>query len=398
MEILVPEKIINKYPSLNLIVLQGILYFILQMSLFFLPFDPYIDYYNHINWGIGYEEGLFPYRDYSGNEYPVLSAYGWIFSYQLSPRKTYIWLSIIMNLPYWILSIFGGITLYKLLIDMKLSDRQSIYLVSFFFFLPLNLIDTLNNHGSLGTTSTVIIAIYFWYRKQFFWSASFIAAGFSLKIYPIFIAPLMIMGIQPICGKVKYSLYLIVWILLYHIPIIFHLEDYFRVLFWRASARGGITYARFIEIVISPFGIERIPTVLWLLALMVTTLILISEANLHMLDKFAIIIMINNLLEPRGGIGHIATALPIISIYYFVHSDNKTEKRYFWVYLIISIIWGLDRVMFNFKENSIAKSSVTVIMVVMTTVMFIIYLRGLKNKGYLQFNFKRTWKNDSTSI
>lgn len=392
------EKKIKKYPSLNLVVMQGVVYSLLQIILFFLPINPYIDYYNHINWGIGYEEGLFPYRDYSGNEYPVLSAYSWIFSYQLMPRKTYILLSIAMNLPYWILSIFGGITLYKLLIDMELSNRKSIYIVTFFFFLPLNLIDTLNNHGSLGTTSTVIIAIYFWYQNRYFWSSVFIAAGFSLKIYPIFIIPFMIIGIQHFSDQIKYLLYLILWLLFFHIPVLFILDDYFKVLFWRASAHGGITYSRFFEILVSPLGIENIPTILWLVGLLITVLVLIGETKLHMIHKFAIIIMVNNLLEPRGGIGHIVTVLPIIAIYYFVYSNDKKEKNFFWLYILVSIFWGLDRIMFNFKANIIVISTMTILMVVLTTAMFYIYVRGLYTKGYLELNVKKIFSHNSKFI
>ncbi|MFX0200655.1 MAG: ABC transporter permease, partial [Candidatus Hodarchaeota archaeon] len=42
------------------------------------------------------------------------------------------------------------------------------------------MIDTLNNHGSLGTTATVILAIYLWHQKRYFFSAGFVAAGFSI--------------------------------------------------------------------------------------------------------------------------------------------------------------------------------------------------------------------------
>ena len=208
----------------------------------------------------------------------------------------------------------------------------------------------------------------------------------------------MVVGIQSFIGKVKYSLYLFLWVILYHEPVLFYLEDYFTVLFWRTSARGGITYSRFIEILASPLGIGSIPTILWLLALMTAALVLISEVKLHLLDKFAIIIMVNNLFEPRGGIGHIATALPIIAIYYLVRSDNKREIQFFWIYIIISTVWGFDRIMFNFKENSIVKSSGTVLMVIITTILYIIYLRGLYMKGHLQFSFTSLWKKDFTNI
>ncbi|MHA2055963.1 MAG: hypothetical protein ACW99F_20530 [Candidatus Hodarchaeales archaeon] len=89
----------NQYKYLHLVIIQGILYIFLQMSLFLLPIDPNIDYYNHINWGIGFENGLYPYSDFNSNEYPVLSVFGWIAAYNLSPEKTYIWLSVIRTFP-----------------------------------------------------------------------------------------------------------------------------------------------------------------------------------------------------------------------------------------------------------------------------------------------------------
>lgn len=50
-----------------------------------MTFDHYIDFDTHAKWGIQYFEGSLypssgntPYKDYSFNEYPVLSVYGWI--------------------------------------------------------------------------------------------------------------------------------------------------------------------------------------------------------------------------------------------------------------------------------------------------------------------------------
>ncbi len=372
------------------------------MSLYLLPIDPYIDYYNHINWGIGYDNGLYPYRDFASNEYPVLSVYGWIAAYMLSPVKSYLWLSIFMNFPYWILSVFGGITFYYLLVDYGIKDKKAVYLVSFFFFLPLNFIDTLNNHGSLGTLSTIIIAVYLWHKKKYFWSAGFIAAGFSIKLYPIFIAPFLVMSIMKLGGKIKYSLYLMLWILFYHIPVLHILIDYFDVLFWRTQERGGLSYSVVLDVIFSPIGFDSFPTLFWLLALVVTTIILILEKDLLPLEKFTIILMVNNLLEPRGGIGHITTVLPFFAVYYLVESKHKKEKIGFWVYIVLSTIWGFDRLLFQIKQeitngstNDLNISIDLIIyafagltMIVTSTALLIIYLRGLIDLQRFHLTFR----------
>ncbi|MHA2031781.1 MAG: glycosyltransferase 87 family protein [Candidatus Kariarchaeaceae archaeon] len=306
----------NQYKYLHLVIIQGILYIFLQMSLFLLPIDPNIDYYNHINWGIGFENGLYPYSDFNSNEYPVLSVFGWIAAYNLSPEKTYIWLSVIMNFPYWILAFFGGITFYYLLIDYGIEDKKALYLVTFFFFLPHNHIDTLNNHGSLGTMSTIVISVFLWHRNKYFWSAGFIAAGFSIKLYPIFIVPFLIISIYHLRGRIKYSLYLLFWILFFHIPVLLIPYEYYEVLSSRTQSRGGLSYSVLLDVIFSPIGFKSFPTLIWLLALVVTTLILILEPDLLPLEKFTIILMVNNLLEPRGGVGHITTVLPFFAMYF----------------------------------------------------------------------------------
>ena len=91
----------------------GLIYILLQAFVLLLPIDPFIDYYNHIGWGIEYNKGLYPYRDFTSNEYPVLSVWGWIIAYNLSPTKSYYYLSVAMNLPYWILAALGGIYILK---------------------------------------------------------------------------------------------------------------------------------------------------------------------------------------------------------------------------------------------------------------------------------------------
>ncbi len=359
------------------------------MSLFLLPIEPKSDYYNHVNWGIGFENGLFPYKDYAFNEYPVLSVWGWIITYKLSPSKSYFWLSTIMNLPYWILAVFGGIAFYYLLVDYGIDDRKAVYLVSFFFFLPLNMIDTINNHGSLGTSSTVIIAVYLWHKKKYFWSSVFIGAGFSIKLYPIFIAPFLIMSINKFRGKIKYSIYLFFWIIIFHIPVLFIFQDYIAVLFARTKTRKGLSFSKPLEIIASPFGLDAFPTIVWLIAIMLTTLILILEYDLSLLEKFTIILMVNNLLEPRGGIGHIVTVLPIFAIYFLVESKNKNEKFGFWVYIFLLTLYGSDRFLFEFRENMYVRGiSNTIIMIFTVTILFV-YLRRLKEFNKFHLVFKR---------
>lgn len=386
------EGLRNKY--LKLVILEGLVYIVLQAALFFLPIDPYTDYYNHINWGIGYADGLEPYSEYHGNEYPILSAWGWIIAYQLSPEKTYIWLSIIMNLPYWILAWAGGTALFLIISEQELSYKQSFYITSFFYFLPLNFIDTLNNHGSLGTSSTVILAIYFLKKNRYFLSAGFIATGFSIKLYPIFIVPFMVHYCRSRKLQVKYVFYLIGWILFYHIPIFSMPQDYFDVLFWRTTRRDGITYSFLIEFMLDPLGMEHLVTLIWLGVLGISALILLFEDKLTLLDKYAIIIMMNNLFEPRGGIGHIATALPFMAIYFFCHSKNVIEKRLFIFYVAIGSAWGSGRFFLDPNDFPLILGAILILsMILSTTIIFIMYLRGLRKNEKLSFQIIRRMKS-----
>ena len=89
----------NSPQNIRLVILLGIIYTIFQALLFFLPIEPAEDYFNHINWGIGYyDDNLYPYRDFNANEYPALSVWGWMLAYRISPNNTYEILSIIMIL------------------------------------------------------------------------------------------------------------------------------------------------------------------------------------------------------------------------------------------------------------------------------------------------------------
>ncbi|MFX0209842.1 MAG: hypothetical protein ACFFDT_27920, partial [Candidatus Hodarchaeota archaeon] len=223
------------------IFLMGVVYIFLQAFILLLPIDPFIDYENHISWGIAFEKGLYPYRDFTRNEYPVLSVWGWIVAYTLCPIKSYYWLSVAMNLPYWILAAIGGMCFYRLLNDYGVEDRSAFILSCFFLFFPANLVDTLNNHGSVGTAATVIIAIYLWHQEKYKLSAAFVAAGFSIKLYPLFVAPFLIWSLQNNQQKLKYLIWLGCWITIFHLPVILILPEYFEALAWRTTTWGGVS-------------------------------------------------------------------------------------------------------------------------------------------------------------
>jgi hypothetical protein len=373
------------------LVIAGIIYTVLQISIFFLPIEPYVDYYNHINWGIGYENGDYPYRDYSANEYPVLSTYGWIASYKITSPKTYILLSITMNFPYWILAIFGTIALYRILVDEGIEENTAYKLGLVFLFLPFNLIDTLNNHGNLGTSATIILAIYFWKQKKLVFSALFVSAGFSIKLYPIFVAPFLVWSLKEWRLRIKYSIYIILFIVLFHIPVLLILPEYYKVLFWRTTEPGGITYSLIIFEIGKLINFSQLSTLIWLGSILVATLALLEEWEVSFLEKFSIILMINNLLEPRGGIGHIATILPFMAIYFFAQTNNNNEKKGFVAYLIIGTVWAFDRIMFNFREseNEIFRGVITLIMIILSTILLIVYIKGLHRMKKLELKYPK---------
>ncbi len=366
---------------------MGLIYILLQAFLLLLTIDPFIDYYNNIVWGIKYNKGLYPYKDFTSNEYPVLSVWGWIIAYNLSPTKSYYCLSVAMNLPYWILAALGGFCFYQLLNRYGVEDHAAFGLSCLFLFMPMNIIDTFNNHGSLGTASTIIIAIYFWHQKKYFTSAAFIAAGFSIKLFPIYIAPFLIWSLQTYQQRFKYSVYLGLWIIFFHLPVIFILPDYFDALVWRTSHRGGVSYGAVVGVIGDFIGINQLVTLVWLFGLFLCTIILLHEDNLNIFEKFALVMMTNNLLEFQGGIGHITVVLPYMAVYYLVITTNQREKQFYWLYLVIGTIWAFDRLLFKLREISdYIGVSYMGFMIFMTTLLFLFYVRGLTRIGKLQWS------------
>ncbi len=358
--------------------LMGTIYFILQAFVLRLPIDPFIDYYNHIGWGIGFEDGLYPYRDFVSNEYPVLSVWGWIASYMISPVRNYYWLSFSMNAPYWFVAAIGGLCLYRLLVEYGINDKAAFGLANFFLFLPLNLVDTVNNHGTLGTLSTVILAVYLWERQKYCASAAFVAAGFSIKLFPIYVAPFLVWALPKFLDMVRYSIYFITWLIIFHLPVLFIFPDYFDALFWRTTNWGGISYGVVFGMTGEFFGFEQLSTVVWIGGLAICTLILCFEDNLNHLEKYTILQMTNNLLEYQGGIGHIANALPFMAIYFFYENSNRQKKWGFIAYLVGATSWAFDRIFFDIRHTSDLIGITTMgIMIAATTLLFYHYVLGL---------------------
>jgi hypothetical protein len=110
--------------------------------------------------------------------------------------------------------------------------------------------------------------------------------------------------------------------------------------------------------------------------------------------------MVNNLLEPRGGVGHITTVLPFFAMYFFLESKYPREKVAFWIYIFLSTIWSYDRVLFQFKLeietidditmtlDVIIYGLISLIMILASTILFIIYLKGLVRLEKFHFSFK----------
>ncbi|MCE7734015.1 MAG: DUF2029 domain-containing protein [Candidatus Heimdallarchaeota archaeon] len=383
--------------NIRLVILLGIIYTIFQALLFFLPIEPAEDYFNHINWGIGYyEDNLYPYRDFNANEYPALSVWGWMLAYRISPNNTYEILSIIMNFPYWILAIFGGLCFYLILIEEGVSERNSVLLIVLYFFNPNNPIDTLTNHGSLGTAATFIIGLYLLRKQKMFYSAMFISAGFALKLYPIFAAPLLVWSLKSWSKRIQYSLYGLFWIIVIHIPILSDLDSYYEVLFERTTRRAGVTYSKAFENLGLLFGISSVSTYLWMLAIALTTLIMIANNKLNVLEKFSIVLMVNNLLEPRGGIGHINTVIPFMAIYFLIDNKSKFERNYFYIYLFTGAAFLYKRLIPGYQDYGVAIGIWTAILTMMTTLFFYLYLRGLHRIKGLNIDDWRIWKINVT--
>ena len=141
-----------------------------------------------------------------------------------------------------------------MLVDFGYSPEGSYRIILIYFFLPINFIDTINNHGSLGTAATVIIAIYLWYKNRYFWSAAMIAAGVSIKIYPIFAVPFLTWSFPKFRERFIYGGYFAFWLFVYHIPVILYLPEYYEVLFLRTGLVGGVTFAPTIDAIANLIG------------------------------------------------------------------------------------------------------------------------------------------------
>ena len=165
-------------------------------------------------------------------------------------------------------------------------------------------------------------------------------------------------------------------------------------MFWRTTERDGITYSFIIELILEPLSIDYLPTLFWLAFLGISAMILLFEDNLPLLDKYAVIIMINNLFEPRGGIGHIATTMPIMAVHFFYTNDKLVEKRLFGFFVIISSIWGFGRFIVDPHDFSLLQGAILLLsMILATTSIFILYLNGLIRTNKIQFVLFRRMKS-----
>ena len=192
----------------------------------------------------------------------------------------------------------------------------------------------------------------------------------------------MIYDLKKGFGRIKYSLYLFYWIFLFHLPVILFLPQYFEVLLWRTNNWGGISYGVLFGLIGELLRLDYLVTFIWLSSLLITTGLLLFEKKLNILEKFVIILMVNNLTEFQGGIGHIAIVLPFMAIYFLIETPDKKEKTFFCFFCILSIIWAFDRIIFNIREISDYFGVIYIsIMIIITTWLFLIYLKGLKRAG-----------------
>ncbi|MHA2276650.1 MAG: hypothetical protein ACXAC2_12820, partial [Candidatus Kariarchaeaceae archaeon] len=358
--------------------------------LFFLPIEPHEDYYNHINWAKGYyDQNLYPYRDFYTNEYPVLSVWGWILMYKLSPVSTYEITSIFMLLPYWILAFGGGIALYKILIQEGITEKSSILIVALYFFTPYNMVDTLANHGSLGTSATVILAIYFLRENKHTTSAFFAAVGISLKIYPIFVVPFLVVSINNKRERINYFLSGTIWTFIIHLRVIFILDSYFEVLTSKIERNSGITYSSYIYLIETFSGITGLSIFIWLFTLLFTIYYLLHQPKANLLEKFTIIMMVNNLFQTgRGSFGHINTVIPFLAIYYLIENKSKFRRIGFLAYIILGTLFHAKRIIPGYETFSTSSlyyfnGIFSFVMIVFTTVIFYLYLKWLHECGKL---------------
>ncbi|MFX0209841.1 MAG: hypothetical protein ACFFDT_27915, partial [Candidatus Hodarchaeota archaeon] len=153
-----------------------------------------------------------------------------------------------------------------------------------------------------------------------------------------------------------------------------------------ATTWGGVSYGVLIGEIGELVGINQIVTLVWLSGLALSTIFLLMEDNLTLFEKFALIMMVNNLLEFQGGIGHIVVVLPYMAIYFLTETSDPRERRIFFFYLIFGCFWAFDRLIFDIRHMSEFTGVTSMgFMILFTTILFFTYLRGLTNSGQLQW-------------
>lgn len=342
----------EKLRTEHLVVGFALLYILLQF--YFVTLDPYIDFDTHAKWGIQYFEGSLypasgrtPYKDYSFNEYPVVSVYGWIVAYGLCPQPDdYYWLSVFMLFPYWILAAIGGICLLPLLRQRGFADRHALYIIAFYFFNPQNALDTARNHGSLGTFATVVIAYYLWTRQRDASSAAVLALGFGIKLYPILLAPFLFIDARNLQRQLRFSGALLLCLFLIHLPVLPFFSEYIGVLQSGDQRRGGMSLADWIADGGAMVGIENSRDLIFLVYLIGMTIIicgLLLLTRVGGLEKFALVYGANCLLEPYSGIGHLLFVMILLTPIIFRPGLNLPpwQRFVFGGYLLLGAVYGL---------------------------------------------------------
>ncbi|MFQ5977022.1 MAG: hypothetical protein ACE5OZ_02680 [Candidatus Heimdallarchaeota archaeon] len=342
----------EKVRSEHLVVGLALLYILLQF--YFVTLDHYIDFDTHAKWGAQYFEGSLypasgriPYKDYSFNEYPVLSVYGWIVAYGLCPQPDdYFLLSVFMLFPYWILAAIGGICLLPLLRQRGFTDRYALYIIAFYFFNPQNALDTARNHGSLGTFATVVIAYYLWTRQQDASSAAVLAIGFGLKLYPILLAPFLFIDARNLQRQLRFSGSLLLSLLVIHLPVLPFFSEYLAVLQSGDQRRGGMSLADWIADGGAMVGIDNSEGLVFLVYLIGMTLIvcgILPLTRVGGLEKFTLVYGANCLLEPYSGIGHLLFVMILLTPIVFSPglSLPPWQRVVFGGYLLLGAVYGL---------------------------------------------------------
>jgi hypothetical protein len=80
-----------------------------------------------------------------------------------------------------------------------------------------------------------------------------------------------------------------------------------------------------------------------------------------------------------------------MAIYFFAQTNNNNEKKGFVAYLIIGTVWAFDRIMFNFREseNEIFRGVITLIMIILSTILLIVYIKGLHRMKKLELKYPK---------